>query len=256
MSVVGETLYNERIKQGLTISNISKKTNIREYYIIAIEKGQFDRLPGDVYAKGFISNYAKVVGLDEKILILEYKKEINKDSKDEIDSDIKKDNPLSQKESISLSNQKRNINKSLFLKLTIIILILIVLIASFFLVLNKSDNTNHNKQQDIKSSSKSNIIMKSNSELDKPLINKNLNLVSIKILANDKCWTEVEIDDKSEFYGMLNKGQTKNWNGRKATIKVGNINAVDIYVNNKKYIPTKQELINAVVKKEFNVADK
>ena len=56
--MLGETLRREREKQGLTIKDIENETSILSLYIEAIEKEDYASLPGAVYTKGFIRNYA------------------------------------------------------------------------------------------------------------------------------------------------------------------------------------------------------
>ena len=62
--MVGDILRREREKQGLTIADIEKGTSIRRLYIEHIERGNIAELPGLVYAKGFVRNYAKFLHLD------------------------------------------------------------------------------------------------------------------------------------------------------------------------------------------------
>ena len=64
MPTVGEFLRAEREKQNLTVKDIEKATSIRAIYIQAIEDGKYDVLPGEVYLKGFIRNYASFLGLN------------------------------------------------------------------------------------------------------------------------------------------------------------------------------------------------
>lgn len=64
MPTVGELLRAEREKQNLTVKDIEKATSIRAIYIQAIEDGKYDVLPGEVYLKGFIRNYASFLGLN------------------------------------------------------------------------------------------------------------------------------------------------------------------------------------------------
>lgn len=64
MPTVGELLRTEREKQNLTVKDIEKATSIRAIYIQAIEDGKYDVLPGEVYLKGFIRNYASFLGLN------------------------------------------------------------------------------------------------------------------------------------------------------------------------------------------------
>ena len=61
---VGEILKDARLASKLSIEKVSDKTRIGERYIIAIEAGDFNALPGPVYASGFVRTYAKFLGLD------------------------------------------------------------------------------------------------------------------------------------------------------------------------------------------------
>lgn len=256
MSVLSEILYNERLKQGLTISDISKKTNIRKYYIVAIEEGDFNKLPGAVYARGFISNYAKVLGLNPELLISEYKKEINLDVNNN-NSSLLKEQSLNTKDPTILNNNGRiGKNKSLILKVTILILIIIAVVSLFTSFNIVDHNANEKKDYSSEFNGLNNQISNKKiveTKLNTSLTNKVNNLLGIKIIANDKCWTEIEVDGKRKFYGMLNKGDQEIWNGKKIFIKLGNINAVDIYINNKKYLPTEKEIKNIVVEKNFYI---
>ena len=75
--MVGEILRREREKQGLSIADVAGETSIRDVYLEAIEKGDYDALPGDVYAKGFIRNYSKFLQIDGDALLEQYDSERN-----------------------------------------------------------------------------------------------------------------------------------------------------------------------------------
>lgn len=51
-------------------------------YLEAIERGNFDILPGKFYARAFIKEYAAAVGLDAKELLEEHKEEIPQTEED------------------------------------------------------------------------------------------------------------------------------------------------------------------------------
>ena len=70
--MVGYTLRQERERQNLSIEDIEQGTSIRALYIEAIENGEYDKLPGTVYTKGFIKNYAKFLGLDADAMTKEF----------------------------------------------------------------------------------------------------------------------------------------------------------------------------------------
>ena len=61
---VGEILKDARLAAKLSVEKVSDKTRIGADYLIAIEAGDFNALPGQVYASGFVRTYAKFLGLD------------------------------------------------------------------------------------------------------------------------------------------------------------------------------------------------
>jgi len=72
---IGDTLADARRQAGLTITQVSQQTRIRESIIAAIEQGDFSACGGDFYARGHIRSIASVVGLDPMPLIREYDEE-------------------------------------------------------------------------------------------------------------------------------------------------------------------------------------
>ncbi|MFM6930778.1 MAG: helix-turn-helix domain-containing protein [Novosphingobium sp.] len=65
-----------REQAGITREGIALKTRIAERLIIAIEAGNWDALPSRTYATGFTRAYAKAVGLDEKVIVSEVRREM------------------------------------------------------------------------------------------------------------------------------------------------------------------------------------
>jgi transcriptional regulator with XRE-family HTH domain len=63
MQTIGQLLASLRQKKGLYIRDISKKTNIAVHLLEHLEHDQFENLPSSTFTKGFITSYAKVVGL-------------------------------------------------------------------------------------------------------------------------------------------------------------------------------------------------
>jgi cytoskeletal protein RodZ len=69
---IGESLAEARRQAGLTITDISQRTRIRESIIRGIEGGDFAACGGDFYARGHIRSIASAVGTDPAPLINEY----------------------------------------------------------------------------------------------------------------------------------------------------------------------------------------
>ncbi len=72
---IGDTLAEARRQAGLTLTQVSQQTRIRESIIRSIEQGDFSSCGGDFYARGHIRSIAGVVGVDPVPLIREYDEE-------------------------------------------------------------------------------------------------------------------------------------------------------------------------------------
>ena len=72
---IGDTLAEARRQAGLTTTQVSQQTRIRESIVRAIEQGDFSPCGGDFYARGHIRSIAEVVGVDPVPLIREYDEE-------------------------------------------------------------------------------------------------------------------------------------------------------------------------------------
>jgi cytoskeletal protein RodZ len=69
---IGDTLAAARRQAGLTVTQVSQRTCIRETIIRGIERGDYSACGGDFYARGHIRSIARTVGLDPEELIREY----------------------------------------------------------------------------------------------------------------------------------------------------------------------------------------
>src|SRR5690348_7204090 len=65
MTSVGETLRHARLKRNLELSRISSELKISSSMLKAIEENRFDKLPGGVFARSFVRQYARFLELDE-----------------------------------------------------------------------------------------------------------------------------------------------------------------------------------------------
>ena len=69
---IGDTLAEARRQAGLTVTQVSQRTCIRETIIRGIERGDYSACGGDFYARGHIRSIARAVGADPEPLIREY----------------------------------------------------------------------------------------------------------------------------------------------------------------------------------------
>src|SRR5699024_4807211 len=73
---IGAKLKEARIAKDLSLDSLQETTKIQKRYLVAIEEGKFDILPGKFYARAFIKEYANAVGLDPNELLEEFKEEV------------------------------------------------------------------------------------------------------------------------------------------------------------------------------------
>lgn len=59
-------LRRERLRRSWDLEKVSKETKIGPRLLEAIEADEFDRLPGGVFTRNFIRQYARALGLDEQ----------------------------------------------------------------------------------------------------------------------------------------------------------------------------------------------
>nr|WP_208559136.1 helix-turn-helix domain-containing protein [Marinilactibacillus kalidii] len=72
MNEVGEKLKEARKAKGYTLEDLQQMTKIQKRYLIAVEEGNLEVLPGNFYARAFIKQYADTVGLDGEQLLKDH----------------------------------------------------------------------------------------------------------------------------------------------------------------------------------------
>jgi cytoskeleton protein RodZ len=72
MGTFGDKLKREREMRGITLDEIAESTKIARRHLEAIEKENFDALPGRVFIKGFIRSYARFIGIDEEQAVADF----------------------------------------------------------------------------------------------------------------------------------------------------------------------------------------
>jgi cytoskeletal protein RodZ len=64
VSALGDMLRDARQARGASLQEAERETKIRAKYLGALEDDNFTGLPGPVYVRGFLRNYAHYLGLD------------------------------------------------------------------------------------------------------------------------------------------------------------------------------------------------
>lgn len=127
MKEIGELLKAAREEKGLSLEEIQMITKIRLKHLKALEAGEFDQIPGEVYVKGFMVNFAKTVGLDGEQILEKYYELKNQDTA------VTQDEELVFSEKSDLPEEKGKVGKKPIITIGVISGILIIVGVIFFI---------------------------------------------------------------------------------------------------------------------------
>ena len=68
----GETLRQGRESNGWSLAEVAVKLNLTAISLGNLEAGAFDKLPGHTFARGYIRAYAKLLGMDQAVLVQQF----------------------------------------------------------------------------------------------------------------------------------------------------------------------------------------
>ncbi|MCE5287057.1 MAG: DUF4115 domain-containing protein [Pelosinus sp.] len=223
MQTVGELLRSEREKKGLSIKDIEIGTSIRSLYIKAIEENDFKVIPGEVYLKGFIRNYASYLGLDAQSVIEVYRQNQNQEMPEEAVEAEKKTSAGTRK---AEERRERSASKNTgFGRIAAIFLIVIAAGAAFWWL-----STGQTPNQVKETTPAPTLPAPSQPEKAAPQVQTKTVVVTAKFTAN--CWTLVMADGKEVYQGTAKTGENMTWEAEKnIVLKAGNASAIDLTYN-------------------------
>ena len=263
MCMIGSTLRKEREKQKLSIRDVENETSIRSVYIEALEKGEYDKLPGEVYAKGFIKNYGNFLKLNGEELVRQFIMEISAVA-------APNENPVAEnpKNSIAATNvgakyqDKQQINSSTISDvenetkkyLVAAVAFIAILISGIIYNFSGSDDESISvsqnetpivpvETQQISETPKVEekvvetpvaVEVQKPAEIPQPPVPE-IPVASGVILQatfSGDCWTRVIVDGGMVYEGMISAGQTFDWKGNESVnVLLGNAGAAQFVMN-------------------------
>ena len=248
---VGEILASARKKKRLRYKKLSSELNIDEIYLIALEEGNFDLIPGgEAYVKGFLRSYAKKLDLNPDDVIDNYLSSRK--------GSLKATKKLSPKDQIN-SNPKNLPKIGLIATFSIIFLLFLGVIFREYesdnqkvtntvetstTITSNDSNEMHDEStllilkpdENQSSESTGDLITAINSDLDSqasalPLEETPLNRIDIKVYGD--CWLEVFNENKRMIYNLAKEGDEFVLNESKVKIIAGNFKNVEVSFNDK-----------------------
>lgn len=234
---------DNRKSLNLTVDDIVKSTKIQRQYIIAIEKGEFSKLP-PVYSRLFLKSYCKITNLDQEKILFEFSKFLKGNKS--LSSTNKTPSFIKNKKSLNdlKSNNKLLLSddSSYFIKRTNLLsfaFALIIIVLSWITIASISKN-NYVKYQTKFDNTKLNWDYLNNLTLaDSQYVtiegNLKKNIIRYEILENIK--NKILISNEKGIH-IENRILRKNDQEEKVfknDIKFGLLNGkIDLFINNKK----------------------
>lgn len=68
----GETLRKARENKNWSLADVAGQLNLTTQRLGQLEAGQFDQLPGHTFARGYVRAYAKLLGMDQGMIVQEF----------------------------------------------------------------------------------------------------------------------------------------------------------------------------------------
>jgi cytoskeletal protein RodZ len=221
---IGDALAEGRRQAGLTITQVSQRTCIRETIIRGIERGDFSGCGGDFYARGHIRSIAGAVGMNPEPLIEEYDATMGAPQAISAADVFQPVTPVKLKE-------RRRPNW------TAAMAVALVVIAGIFAYQHFASHPSTAAKQDARVQAPrtaSNPRVKSS-----PVAHHAPRHLHIRLTATQNCWVQLSsVHGATLFSGMVYAGNSVNWTERHpVTMVLGNPSGVKVLVNGKNPIP-------------------
>lgn len=219
---IGDALAEGRRQAGLTVTQVSQRTCIRETIIRGIERGDFSSCGGDFYARGHIRSIAGAVGMNPEPLVAEYDAIMGAPHAISAADVFQPVTPVRLKE-------RRRPNWTAAMAV-----VLVLLLGGFFAY-------HHFAHEHVAAGPKQD--MRVHKGRAKPTISAspvaNVRGLHIRLIATQECWVQItSAAGATIFSGMVYPGTSMNWTERHdVTMTLGNPAAVKLIVNGKSKIP-------------------
>lgn len=212
---IGNTLREQREEKGLTIVNISDSLCLRKSLVQAIENGDWQALPHEVYVRGYLKEYAHLLDMKDDVLELEMP----------VEEMTVPEAPVKNK---TLNETKRVRRRAIFYPL------IFVLIIAFF-VLNqiyKERSASRPTSREVAQPASANVRTTPGDQT--AILPEFQDIKKLMVTCNERTWVSVVIDgsEKKEF--MLNPEDIIVLNAKEDfDLLIGNAAGVKLNLNGK-----------------------
>jgi cytoskeletal protein RodZ len=232
LAEMGSYLRHLREEQGLTLEEVAAKTKVQPRLLSAIEEGRLELLPEPIYIKGFIQRYADALGLNGAEFASVFPTAVGFQKK---------------RSWLTLSTpQLKPVHLYLFY-----IFLVICAVTGLSRLIDSSPAPVSNVAGGRLSAAKSPAPL-SSSKAGKPKaegvevastaatapVPKPGEPVRVAIEVKEESWLRVKVDGKTEYQGLLKKGEKRTWTAKQElSVRAGNAGGVIVAFNQEEAKP-------------------
>jgi transcriptional regulator with XRE-family HTH domain len=233
MGTLGKYLYDARVARGFDLREAAQQTRISAQYLKALEEEDFSKLPGEVFVKGFLKNYAKFLHLDELEIMQRYGEILQKRSPT---SQPATTVPAAAAEEVHRPASKFPLEPVLWAAGIVVVLVL------FFFSAFPS------RRQHVKEAGEARTAPGIPGELSTaPVTSTKPEKLYLQVVALENTWLLIRTDTSPEKKAMLNKGESLIWSANdRFLLSYGSAGALKLLLNGNEL--TVDEPKNAVIR--------
>jgi hypothetical protein len=233
---IGDSLAEARRQAGLTVTQVSQRTCIRETIIRGIERGDYSACGGDFYARGHIRSVARAVGADPEPLIREY------DQTQGAPRAISAADVFEPATPIKIRERRRpNWSAAMVVALAVLVGFVVYHVVSSSsratpAASSSGSSGSHPGTTTHRSGARHRARPKPTSSPVPPTLANN---VVIRLSATENCWVQLTTASGRQIYeGVVDAGTSRHWTETEAvSLMLGNPGGVSVSVNGRDPVP-------------------
>ncbi|MBW3659534.1 MAG: helix-turn-helix domain-containing protein, partial [Actinobacteria bacterium] len=218
---IGDVLRDAREEQGRSIEDAARDTRVRGDYLRALEDEQFELIGGDVYAKGFLSSYARYLQVDPQPLLDLYRRHVQHD-----------DVSAASIAATPVAKQPAGPPPT-WIAWAVVVIVVMVGVAALAQVFGGRTPDPAAGPSRQPSASPSEVTSGTTTPVEpEPSPTPTFDGVNLLITYEDRSWTRVVIDGQTVFEGILERGESREWeDDEEIEVRFGNPAAVRVELN-------------------------
>src|SRR3990172_8764459 len=221
METIGKYLKRVRETCGYSLEDVAGITRINLRYLEAIEKDDFEKIPGETFSHGFIRSFARCIGISDE--------DISRKIRETLKTEPQAVNTQNQDDMAERSVVRKPGKARIILPAAAAVILAALLIVLFTSGREIGTIRNSKELKEVQPQ----VVAENNQ-----VVQKKVEPVVLKVYARELTWISARIDDKETKEALLQPGDGVMWNGdEKVVITVGNAGGIDLDVNGKRLDP-------------------